>query len=101
MAAERVSWFSMLTFLPQSSRPFVFFLSFCAKPSFNPSTDPHGGGPLPTSLPLAWQPLGVAFFRSPSAMARQDAAPPEVARRLGNGQRGRAEEGGFLARGGI
>ena len=63
----------------------------------------HGSAPLrevflPAPLPHTWRPwrtLREAFLRPTSAMARQDAAPPEVARRLGNGQRGRAEEGGL------
>ena len=44
----------------------------------------------PAHLPLPWRPwrtLREPFFRSPSAMARQDAAPPEVARDLLNKQR--------------
>ncbi len=51
--------------------------------------------PPPSSIPLPLRTLREAFLRPTSAMARQDAAPPEVARRLGNGQRGRAEEGGL------
>ena len=47
-------------------------------------------------LPHTWRPwrtLREGFLRPTSAMARQDAAPPEVARKLGNGQRGRSEAG--------
>ena len=48
--------------------------------------------PLPISfLPHTWRPwrtLREPFFRPPSALARQDAAPPEVARKLLNEQRG-------------
>ncbi len=50
MFARRFSWFSMLTFLPRSSRPFVFFLSFCAKSSSKPSA------PLPLCLRVSFPP---------------------------------------------
>ena len=98
ISAEQFSWFSMLTFLPHSSRPFCFlFVLLCKtvlqalrvsaplREFFPPAPLPHTWRP--------WQTLRETFFRSPPAMARQDAAPPEVARKLGNGQRGRSEAG--------
>ena len=73
MSAKRFSWFSMLTILPHSSRPFVSFLSFCAKPSFKPSAPPRlrVSSFLPHSLPLPfrpWRTLRETFFRPPSAL---------------------------------
>ena len=73
MSAKRFSWFSMLTILPHSSRPFVSFLSFCAKPSFKPSAPPRlrVSSFLPLSLPLPfrpWRTLRETFFRPPPAL---------------------------------
>ena len=99
ISAEQFSWFSMLTFLPHTSRPVrSLFVLLCKSvlQALRVSAPPREFF-LPAPFPHTWRPrrtLREAFLRPTSAMARQDAAPPEVARKLGDGQRGRSEARG-------
>ena len=91
---------------PALQPPFCFLLVLLCKSvlqALRASVSPREFFP-PVRLPIPlrpWRTWRESFFRSPSAMARQDAAPPEVTRKLLKKHRGALGSCGFQARGGM